>query len=90
MGGGFAAVLDDLAGDRGELLGLAADERHGGPQAASSWAVQRPMPLPPPVTMTTWPANSPSRKIDWYATRTLGGQTPSAAPLTLAFSSSPV
>ena len=38
------------------------------PRLLSSWAVQRPMPLPPPVTMITWPANRPSRKIDWYAT----------------------
>ncbi|MND67817.1 hypothetical protein D3C80_592430 [compost metagenome] len=29
------------------------------PRAASSWAVQRPMPLPPPVTMMVWPLNRP-------------------------------
>ena len=34
MGGGLAAVLGDLGGDRGELLGLAADQGHGGAQAA--------------------------------------------------------
>ena len=27
------------------------------PSLASSCATQRPMPLPPPVTQTTWPAN---------------------------------
>ena len=27
------------------------------PRRLSSWAVQRPMPLPPPVTIITWPAN---------------------------------
>ncbi len=34
------------------------------PRAASSWAVQRPMPLPPPVTMMVWPSNRPGRKIE--------------------------
>jgi len=34
------------------------------PRAASSWAVQRPMPLPPPVTMMVWPWNSSALKID--------------------------
>src|SRR5882672_1529398 len=36
------------------------------PSAASSCAVQRPMPLPPPVTMMAWPAKTPARKTDWY------------------------
>jgi hypothetical protein len=31
------------------------------PSAASSWATQRPMPLPPPVTQCTSPANRPGR-----------------------------
>jgi hypothetical protein len=31
------------------------------PSDASSWATQRPMPLPPPVTQCTWPANRPGR-----------------------------
>jgi hypothetical protein len=31
------------------------------PRLASSCAMQRPMPLPPPVTMTVWPANRPAR-----------------------------
>ena len=31
---------------------------------ASSCAVQRPMPLPPPVTITTCPENGSGRKID--------------------------
>src|SRR5215207_8014379 len=34
VGGGLAAVLGDLGGDRSKLLGLAADKGHGGPQAA--------------------------------------------------------
>ncbi|MNI83457.1 hypothetical protein D3C73_1402620 [compost metagenome] len=34
------------------------------PRAASSWAVQRPMPLPPPVTMMFWPANKSALKIE--------------------------
>ncbi len=34
------------------------------PRAASSWAVQRPMPLPPPVTTTDWPANRPARNTE--------------------------
>jgi hypothetical protein len=34
VGGGLAAVLGDLGGDRGEPLRLAADESHRGPQAA--------------------------------------------------------
>ena len=49
----------DLALHRLELVRLAADERHRAPSAASSCAVQRPMPEPPPVTTTTWPANRP-------------------------------
>ena len=32
------------------------------PSAASSCAVQRPMPLPPPVTHSTWPAKRSERK----------------------------
>ena len=32
------------------------------PRLASSWAVHRPMPDPPPVTMTTCPANKPGLK----------------------------
>ena len=35
------------------------------PSEASSCAVQRPMPLPPPVTMMVWPANRPGRNTDW-------------------------
>ena len=39
-----------------ELVDLAADDaRRAAPSAASSCAVQRPMPEPPPVTMATWP-----------------------------------
>jgi hypothetical protein len=34
------------------------------PRRASSCAVQRPMPEPPPVTITTRPANRPSRNAD--------------------------
>ena len=33
------------------------------PSDLSSWAVQRPSPEPPPVTMMVWPANRPGRKI---------------------------
>jgi hypothetical protein len=77
VGGGLAAVLGDLGGDRGEPLRLAADEGHGGPQAAELVGRAAPDALPPPVTTITWPANRPSRKIDWYATRaSSGGQTP--------------
>ncbi len=36
------------------------------PSAAISCAVQRPMPLPPPVTMTVWPSNSPGLKTERY------------------------
>jgi hypothetical protein len=61
MGAGLAAVLGDLGGHGLELVGRAADERHVAPSDDSSCAVQRPMPLPPPVTMTTWPANRPGR-----------------------------
>ena len=50
------------------LSGLRPTSATVAPRLLSSWAVQRPMPLPPPVTMITWPANRPSRKIDWYAT----------------------
>jgi hypothetical protein len=32
------------------------------PSAASSWATQRPMPEPPPVTQTRRPAKSPGAK----------------------------
>src|SRR4029453_2882582 len=31
-----------------------------------SCAVQRPMPLPPPVTMMVWPSNSPGLKTERY------------------------
>src|SRR6185295_18403817 len=33
MGGGRSAVLGDLAGNGGQLFGLAADDGHGGSQA---------------------------------------------------------
>ena len=36
------------------------------PSAAISCAVQRPMPLPPPVTMMVWPSNSPGLKTERY------------------------
>ena len=35
------------------------------PKVANSCAVQRPMPLPPPVTMTTWFANRPERNTEF-------------------------
>jgi hypothetical protein len=31
--------------------------------------VQRPMPEPPPVTTTVWPANRPGRKAERYGMR---------------------
>ena len=34
------------------------------PSDASSCAVQRPMPEPPPVTRATWPANRSARKTE--------------------------
>jgi hypothetical protein len=34
------------------------------PSAASSCAVQRPMPEPPPVTTITWPASRSGRKAE--------------------------
>ena len=39
------------------------------PSAASSCAVQRPMPEPPPVTTTTWPGTGPARRSIGSATR---------------------
>ena len=36
------------------------------PSAAISCAVQRPMPLPPPVTITVWPSNNPGLKTERY------------------------
>ena len=59
-----AARVRDLARDRFELSGLRPTSATRAPSAASSCAVQRPMPLPAPVTMPAWPANRPSRKTD--------------------------
>ena len=36
------------------------------PSEANSCAVQRPMPLPPPVTTTVWPSNKPGLKTERY------------------------
>jgi len=35
------------------------------PRLANSCAVHRPIPEPPPVTTTVWPANRPGLKTDW-------------------------
>ena len=60
---GFAAIFRDLGRNLVELRFLAADETTVAPRLASSCAVQRPMPLPPPVTMWTCPSKRPGRKI---------------------------
>jgi hypothetical protein len=50
---GGAAVLGDLGGDGESFARLRPMRTTWAPSAASSCAVQRPMPLPPPVTTTT-------------------------------------
>jgi hypothetical protein len=49
---------------RSSLSGLRPTSATSAPSAASSCAVQRPMPLPPPVTIMVWPENRPGAKTD--------------------------
>jgi hypothetical protein len=59
-----ATVFGDFGGDFCSFSGLRPTSSTLAPSAASSWAVQRPMPLPPPVTMRVWPLNRSALKID--------------------------
>jgi hypothetical protein len=61
---GRAAVFGDFRRDLLQFFGLRPTRITLAPSAASSWAVQRPMPLPPPVTMTVWPLNRSALKIE--------------------------
>jgi hypothetical protein len=63
-GSSSAAGVFDLALDRGELVGLAADDRHRGAERRQLVRVQRPIPEPPPVISATCPRIRPGAKID--------------------------
>jgi len=57
----FAAILADLGRDGLELRHRAAHQHDVRAEGGEFMGVQRPMPLPAPVTMMVWPANRPGR-----------------------------
>jgi hypothetical protein len=76
-----AAGTHDLAAHLLERLRATAAHDHTGPRAASSSAVARPMPVPPPVTSATLPAFASGRsgeRIARHQLRFCTGAGPSA------------
>ena len=68
---GEATVFGNFLGYLLQLVRLAPHQDHAGAQGRQFMAVQRPMPLPPPVTIRVCPWNRSALKIESKATATV-------------------